>query len=94
MIFHHRYFFGDQFVNISQADLFFIIAKRNGNPTGAGPACTTYAVHISFRYIRKIKVDNMGQVININSTGCYIRSNKYPGAFRFETMQSFLSFIL
>ena len=42
----------NQLLNISQISSFFCFAKGKGDTIGACPACTAYAVYISFRNFR------------------------------------------
>lgn len=74
----------NQLLDILQIRNFLRFAQRDGDaahPRTAGPANT---VNIGFRDIRQVEVDDMGQLININSARSDVCSYQYAGRSALE----------
>ena len=65
----NRYFFTDQLLDIFQIRNLFHIAKGKSDPATAGTTGTADTVHIGFRYIRQIIVDDMRKMVDIDTAG-------------------------
>ena len=65
----NRYFFTDQLLDIFQIRNLFHIAKGKSDPATPGTTGTADTVHIGFRYIRQIIVDDMRKMVDIDTAG-------------------------
>ena len=65
----NRHFFTDQLLDIFQIRNLFHIAKGKSDPATAGTTGTADTVHLGFRYIRQIIVDDMRKMVDIDTAG-------------------------
>jgi hypothetical protein len=70
--FHHETFF----IQAHQAD---------GFSAGTGTTGPANAVHIIFRYIGNLVIDNVWQVFNVNAAGCNVGGDQDANVAAFET---------
>jgi len=68
--------FFQEFFYKAKSSLFLIIYKSNSNSIIISSGCTPNSMNIIFTIMRNIKVNHQANVININSSGYNICSNK------------------
>ena len=83
----NRHLFADEFLDILQIGLLFLITERNGHTFQAGTAGSADAMNVCFRDIGQIKIHNMRHVIHINASGGDVGGNQYPDIARLELGQ-------
>src|SRR5688500_3888313 len=83
-----------QFLNILKISTLFGITKRKCHALGTSPAGAANAVHISFGHVREIVVNNMRQVVYINTTGCNVGGYQYLQPPAFKILQGTLTGLL
>ena len=54
------------------------------NTAPACPSCPAAAVRVKFYFLRKIIVDDMAQVVHVNSSCRYVRGDEYVQRAAFE----------
>ena len=91
MVIHHVYRPVNGFLNLAQITLFPGIAERKGNTDCPRPCCSSHAVNITFGLIRKLVVDDMGDAVDIDASGCDIRRHQHPGLTVAEPLERTLS---
>ena len=94
MIVNHRYRPGNQFLDVTQVFAFFLVTERKSGTTGAGPAGPAYTVNVCLGHIRQFIVDNMRQIIDVDTPRRNIRRYQDPRMPALEIFQRPLPGIL
>lgn len=61
--------------------------QRDSFPLQTGPTGTADTVHIIFGNFRQVKVDHMGQFIDVESAGRDVGGNQYAGFIGFKVVK-------
>src|SRR5436190_15589512 len=69
----------DQLLNSFNERGLLGVAKRNGNALRTGARSPTDAMHVGFRHIRQIEVDDVADTVDVNPTRGDIGGNKNSG---------------
>jgi len=78
MIVNDRYRPGNQFLDVPQVFSFFLVTKGKSGTAGAGPAGPAYTVNVCFGHIWQFIVDDMRQIIDVDTPGRNIRRHQDP----------------
>src|SRR5262249_43086751 len=66
----------DQFLDITQERYLLGVAEGDGDTLRSGSRSAAYAVHISFRHIRKVEIDHVADAIDIDPARGDVCGNK------------------
>lgn len=80
----YRDWFTDQRFDATEGFPFAGAAKGYGIAIGTGTRCPPDAVYIAFRILGQIEIHDMGNAVHIDTPGCNIRCDQYPGTPGFE----------
>src|ERR1700754_1062055 len=94
MIFYYRYRLCDQLLNIPEELLLFCIAERKRCSFCTSPACPAYTMYIGLGHIRQFKIDDVRQLVDIDTTCGNVRRHQYPGLPALEIQECTLTGIL
>ena len=86
MIFDDRDGQLDRLVNVPEINPFFGIAEGKGLAAGARAACTTDAVYLGFGDVGQFIVDDVLQVLDVDTAGCDVGGNQDAGGAGFEVI--------
>lgn len=91
MFLHHGHSLADQFLDILQPGNLLGITERNGFPFHACPGSTANAVDIGFRDVGNVKIDDQGQLFDIDTPGGNIGGHQYSRAAAFKIPEGLLT---
>src|SRR5262249_17647085 len=66
----------DQFLDITQERYLLGVAEGDGDTLRSGSRSAAYAVHISFRHIRKVEIDHVADAIDVDPARGDVCGNK------------------
>ena len=84
-------FLADQFLDIFQQRYLLGVAERESHTFTARPTRTPDPMYISLGYVRKLIVNDVRQMIHVDSTGGDIRSDQHTGRMILEIRQGTLA---
>ena len=94
MIIDNGDLFSDKFLDITEVFFFLCITEGESDTTRSCTSCTTNTVDIGFWDIWKLKVDDMRQFIDVDSSCRDVGRYEDTCCLRFEVFESCLSGIL
>ena len=94
MVINHWNGLGDQLLDILEQFLFFEITKGQRRAMIPCPTGAADAMDIGLRDLRQVKIDNIGQAIDVNPTRRYICGHQDSGGLVLEVIQRALAGIL
>src|SRR5262249_25145857 len=84
----------DQLFDIAQKGSLLGIAKRDCDPIGAGTAGAAYGMHVTFRNIRKIIIDDVAEALDVEAARRNIGGNQGAQLSRTEGREYTLALTL
>jgi len=94
MIIDNGDLFSDQFLDIAEVFFFFCITESESDTAGSCSTCSTDTVDIGFWDIWQLKIDNMRQLVNVDSSCCDVSCHEDTSRLCFEVFEGCLSGIL
>ena len=94
MIFYYRYLSGDQLLDIPQKLFLLGIAKRKCDTAGAGPTGPADAVDIGLGDIGQLVIDDVRQLVDIDTPRGDIGGDKDTGMSALEIYECALACVL
>src|SRR5687768_13218771 len=91
MIIYHRHTQANQALDVAQVSPFFAVAEGIGNTGGSGTGGTSNAMHVAFRLVREIIVDNVRYAVNVDATRCNVGCNQHTASAGFEVLKGTLT---
>lgn len=86
--------FSDQFLDISEVFFFFCVTEGESDTAGSCSACPAYTMDIGFWDIWQLKIDDMGQLVDVDTSSCDVCRDEDARCLCFEVFESGLSRIL
>lgn len=86
--------FSDEFLYITEVFFFFCITESESDTAGSCSACSTDTVDIRFWDIWKLKIDDMSEFIDVDSSCCDVGGDEDTSGLCFEVFESCLTGIL
>ena len=72
----HRERDADQFLDVAQEHCLLGVAQGNSHTRRSRPRRAPYPVHIRFRYVGKIEVDDVADAFHVDAAGSDVCSNE------------------
>ena len=94
MIVYHGDLFSDKFLDISEVFFFFCITESESDTARSCSACPTDTMDIGFWDIWQLKIDNMRQFVNVDSSCCDVGGDEDTSGLCFKVFEGCLSGIL
>lgn len=87
MIFDYRYFLRDQLFDVAQVLFFLGVAEGVGGAAVARPASAPNAMDVCLRYVWQIDVDDIFEIVHIDTAGGDVCCDQHSSCPRFEVAE-------
>ena len=90
----HRNALADGFLNVTQIGALVVVAERDGDAGGAGPGRAADTVHVTFRFVGQVEVDDVGDAVDVDAASRNVGGHQGPDVAGTEALQGPLPGIL